>query len=138
MTGDACAVPELTTAFAGSRTLWGADVRATYRGLSLTGELLRAEYDLDSAVGGGPPAETDAYGGYVELGYQTYVLEGIVRYDGISPALGDNRDFLLFGFNVLPGQHTKFGLQYALGLDDSPNSPTLADGQFVALAQVDF
>jgi len=138
VTGDPFAVPELTTAFAGSRLLWGADIQTTYREWSLTGEVLRAEYDLDSAIGGGPATEATAYGGYVELGYRTYIIEGLVRYDGLSPALGDNRDFLVFGFNILPGQYTRFGLQYAVGLDDSPNAPGLADGQFVILAQVDF
>lgn len=138
VTGDPLAAAELTTAFAGSRLLWGADVQTTYRGWTLTGEVLRAEYDLDSAIGGGPPVEAEAYGGYVELGYQTYILETLVRYDGLHPALGDNRDFLVFGFNLLPGQYTKFGLQYALGLDDSPDAPGLADGQFLLVAQVDF
>lgn len=139
VTGDPTAVPELTSAFAGDRFFWGGDVQATYRSWALTAEYLRADYDLDAAIGGGGPAETDAYGGYVELGYRAWgALEGIVRYDGFQPALGDNRDFMVFGVNVYPGYYAKFGIQYAVGLNDSPDSVTLADGQFLFLAQVDF
>ena len=139
VTGDPAAVPKLTTAFAGDRLLWGADLRATYRDLALTAEYLRANYDLDSSIGGGEPTETTAFGGYVELGYRAYgLLEGVVRYDGFSPALGDNRDFMVFGVNVYPGYYAKFGLQYAVGINDSPDSATLADGQFLFVAQVDF
>lgn len=139
VTGDPAAVPELTTAFAGKRFFWGADFQATYRSWALTGEYLRADYELDAAIGGGGPIDTEAFGGYVELGYRAYgALEAVVRYDGFSPTLGDNRDFMVFGFNVYPGYYAKFGLQYAVGINDSPDAATLADGQFLFVAQVDF
>ena len=139
VTGDPAAVPELTTAFAGKRFFWGADFQATYRSWALTGEYLRADYELDAAIGGGGPIDTEAFGGYVELGYRAYgALEAVVRYDGFSPTLGDNRDFMVFGLNVYPGYYAKFGLQYAVGINDSPDAATLADGQFLFVVQVDF
>ncbi|WP_419162315.1 porin [Candidatus Palauibacter sp.] len=139
VTGDPTAAPHITSDFAGDRVFWSADLRVTYRQWALTGEYLRAEYDLDATPGGGMPAETDAYGGYLELGYRAWgALEGVVRYDSFQPALGDDRDFMVFGMNVYPGYYARFSLQYASALNDSPSAPTLADRQFIFLVQVDF
>lgn len=128
-------------AFAGDRLLWEVDVHASYRGWSLTAEYLRGEYDAEL----GPEASEsevslDAYGGYVEAGYLFWggVIEAVARYDGFSPAVGENRDFVLFGVNIFPGQYGKFGLQYAVELHDSQPSPFLDGGQFLLVAQIDF
>ena len=45
---------------------------------------------------------------------------------------------MVFGLNMYPDSYAKLGLQYASALDDSPHAPTLSDGQFIFLAQVDF
>jgi phosphate-selective porin len=131
----------LGDAFAGDRFLWEVDVHASYRGWSLTAEYLRGEYDAEL----GPETSEsevslDAYGGYVEAGYLFWggAIEAVARYDGFSPAVGENRDFVLFGINIFPGQYAKFGLQYAMELHDSPPSPFLDGGQFLLVAQVDF
>jgi phosphate-selective porin len=139
VTGDPALQPELTSAFAGERTFWGADARLEYRGWSLTGEYVRADYDVAPAGGVGEAAEAEAYGGYVEAGYRAFgAIEGVARYDGFHPAAGENRDFLVLGVNLYPGHYAKFGVQYGIALHDSPNGPTLAGNQFIFLAQVDF
>lgn len=139
VTGDPASAPELTAGFAGERLLLGGDVKATYREWSLTGEILRGDYDLEPDEVGGVPVETDAWGGYVELGYRAYgAIEGVVRFDGFEPAIGENRDFLVAGLNVYPGHYAKFGAQYAFALHDSADAPTLAGSQFIVLAQLDF
>ncbi len=139
VTGDPAAVPRITTAFAGKRLLWGADFQLSYRTWTLTAEYLRGDYDLAHSGRNPGSRDTEAHGGYAELGYRAWgVLEGIVRYDGFHPALGSGRTFLVFGANVYPGYYAKLGLQYATALRDSPDSETLADGQFFFVAQVDF
>ena len=139
VTGDRAAAPRITSDFAGSRLFWGADVEVSWHNLKLTGEYARADFDLDAPLSGGGPAETEAYGGYVQFGYRPWGLfEGVVRYDGFQPALGADRKFMVFGLNMYPDGYAKFGLQYASALDDSPNAPTLSDGQFIFLAQVSF
>ncbi|MGH7542070.1 MAG: porin [Gemmatimonadota bacterium] len=131
--------PPLETAFAGERLLWGLDLHASYRGWSLTGEYLRGDFDVDDPGTDAAPVELDAYGGYLEAGYRAWgAIEGVARYDGFRPVGGRGRDFLLLGINVYPGYYPKFAIQYALGLDDAPPSPFLADGQFLFVAQVDF
>ena len=123
--------------FAGKRTLFGADVQATYREWSLTGEYYGAEFTPDP---GDPlPEDASAHGGYVEAGFRAYgAIELVTRYDAFKPAVGDDRRFLLFGFNVYPGTYAKFGLQYALDLDDSLPATTVSGNQFIVYAQVDF
>ena len=139
VTGDPADAPRITSDFAGERVFWSADLQVTYRGWALTGEYLRADYDLAPALGGGGSSETDAHGGYVEFGYRAWgALEGVVRYDGFQPALGADREFIVFGMNLSPGYYAKFGLQYATALRDSPDTVTLSDGQFSFVAQVDF
>lgn len=139
VTGDPADAPRITTDFAGERRFWGADLQVTYRGWALTGEYLRADYELAPSLRGGDVSETEADGGYLEFGYRAWgFLEGVVRYDGFRPALGADREFMVFGMNVYPEYSAKFGLQYATALRDSPNAATLADGQFSFLAQVDF
>jgi hypothetical protein len=125
------------TLFAGTRVLLGADVQATYRDITLTGEYYGADYDPEP---GSPlPQNANAHGGYVEAGYRAYgLVEFVTRWDAFKPAVGDDRQFLLFGFNVFPGQYAKVGLQYAVGLNDSAAASTVAGNQFILLAQVDF
>ncbi|WP_419857282.1 porin [Candidatus Palauibacter irciniicola] len=139
ITGDRSAAPGITSDFAGSRLYWGADVQVSYHSLTLTGEYLRADFDLDAPLSGSGSAETEASGGWVQFGYRPWgLLEGVVRYDGFRPALGADRKFMVFGLNLYPDGYARFGLQYATALDDSPHAPTLSDGQFQFLAQVDF
>lgn len=139
VTGDPASAPELTAGFMGERFLLGGDVKATYREWSLTAELLRADFEIDPDELGGVPVEQDAWGGYVELGYRAYgAIEGVLRFDGLDPVIGENRDFLVTGINVYPGHYAKFGAQYAFALHDSADAPTLAGGQFILLAQLDF
>jgi hypothetical protein len=137
---DGCVPPPLPVdreGYAGKRLLYGADVYLSYRGFSVTAEYLRGDYEPDDPVT--EAGKRDAYGGYVEAGYSGFgVVEGVVRYDGFHPAAGDNRDFIVFGVNIFPGYYAKLGVQYAVGLHGSRPSPTLADGQFVLLVQVDF
>lgn len=123
--------------YSGERLLWSADAYLSYRGITLTGEYLRGDYEPADPEEGFE--ELDAYGGYVELSYSTWgALQGVVRYDGFSPAEGENRDFLIFGVNVYPGYYAKLGVQYAVDLHDSPPAPTVAGNQFIFLVQVDF
>ncbi len=143
VTGDPSAAPGIATAFAGDRLFWSGDLQLSYRGWTITGEYMRADYDLDAPLApGGPGAglvETEAWGGYVEAGYRAFgALEGVVRYDGFRPALGDSRDFLQVGLNLYPGHYTKFGLQYAFDVDDAPGGATLRGDQFILLLQLDF
>ena len=80
-----------------------------------------------------------AEGGYLQLGYRAYgMIEAIFRYDSFDPVVGSQRDFGVLGFNITPGDITKFGFQYAIDLDDSANAPTIAGNQFIFVAQVDF
>jgi len=139
VTGDRSAAPRITSDFAGERLLLGADMELSYRGLTLSGEYLRADFDLDASLGGAGPSETEAYGGYAQFGYRPWgLIEGVVRYDGFRPALGADREFMVFGVNMYPDGYARFGVQYATALGDSPNAPTVSDGQFMFLAQVDF
>lgn len=139
VTGDPSAAPRITSNFAGTRLFWGADLQLSYSNLTLTGEYVRADFDLEAPPGGDGPEETEADGGYVQFGYRLWgFVEGVVRYDGFQPALGADRKFMVFGLNMYPDNFAKFGLQYARALDDSPHAPTLSDGQFIFLAQVDF
>lgn len=142
VTGDD-AGPSAEGTFAGDRTIWGLDAQLTYRGWSLTGEYLRAAYDLDAPLSIGSPRDGEVElsdgGGYVELGYRAYgAIEGVVRYDTFDPALVTRSEFLLFGLNVYPGYYAKFGVQYAVSLGDPEMSGSLANNQFILLAQVDF
>lgn len=123
--------------YAGKRLLLGGDVQATYRDVSLTGEYYGADYDPDP---GNPlPPDSNAHGGYIEAGYRAYgLIEFVTRWDAFKPAVGDDRQFLLFGFNVYPGTYAKLGMQYAVKLNDSTPASTVAGNQFVFLAQVDF
>jgi len=123
--------------FSGERFLLGADVQATYREWSLTGEYYGADYTPDPAD---PlPDDASSHGGYVEAGFRAYgAVELVTRYDAFKPAVGEDRRFLLFGFNVYPGTYAKFGLQYAVGLDDALPTATVAGNQFIFYAQVDF
>ena len=129
-------------AFAGDRLLWEVDAHVSYRGWSLTAEYLRGDYDPSDDFAGGVLEGEDvgAYGGYVEAGYLFWggAIEAVARYDGFNPALGANRDFILLGINIFPGQYAKFGFQHAIDLHDSPASPFLAGGRFLFVAQVDF
>ncbi len=125
--------------FAGERLLLGADFYASYRAFSFRAEYLRGEYEPTIEEPGLEEEEFDAYGGYVEGAYSLWgALEAVLRYDGFSPALGDNRDFMVLGLNIYPGYYAKIGLQYAFDLHDSAPAPTIAGNQFVLLAQVDF
>ncbi|WP_420449718.1 porin [Candidatus Palauibacter sp.] len=139
VTGDRSAAPHITSDFAGERLLWGTDLELSYRGFKLSGEYLRADFDIDAPPGGRGSAETEAYGGYLQFGYRAWgFVEGVMRYDGFQPALGADREFMVFGVNLFPDNHARFGVQYASALRDSPNAPTLSDGQFMFLAQVNF
>lgn len=119
----------------GDRFLAGFDVHASYRGWRFDAEYLRAE--LDPAAAG--VEDLDAWGGYVEGAYGFFnALEAAVRYDHLDPVGGPDRQFLILGLNVFPGFHAKFGLQYAFGIDGSPEGAALADDQLVLLTQVAF
>lgn len=133
--------------FDGNRLLAGADGEVSYRGFFLRGEYLWAEFE-PSAIS---PASVNARGGYVEGGYNLWgAIEGVVRYDAMDEfvrtvrgrrpdlAEGDGPKFLVVGLNLFPGYHTKFGLQYAEGLDGTAVGPGLSDGEFQIYAQVDF
>jgi len=141
VTGDPAAAPGLTDGFAGERLLLGADVMATYRAWEVTAEYLRGEYDLAAASGdpGAAVEELDSHGGYAQVKYRAWGLAELVgRYDAYRPAIGEARKFVIVGLNLLPGENAKLGLQYAFGISDSPDAPTVAGDQFLFLAQVDF
>lgn len=124
-------------AFGGERFLWGLDLHTSYHGVGLDAEYLRGRYDADAL---GPDADAlVAEGGYVEAYYSAWgAIEPVLRYDGLDPALGGYRDFLILGLNVYPGFHASFGLQYAIALGDELPDTELADGQFILLTEVDF
>lgn len=140
VTGDPGAAPELTSGFVGDRVLLGGDVKATYRAWEVTAEYLRGEYDLDLAAGAPEElADLDSHGGYAEVKYRAWGLAEVIgRYDAFKPAIGESRRFLVFGLNILPAEEAKLGFQYAVGISDSPDAPTVAGNQFLFLAQVDF
>jgi len=141
VTGDADPATALafTGGFAGDRTLYGGDLQVSYREWRLTGEYLRGDYDLDPGDPSLDSRDFTAEGGYLQLGYRAYgMLEAIFRYDSFDPVVGSKRDFGVLGFNITPGEITKFGLQYAIDLDNSANAPTIAGNQFLFVAQVDF
>lgn len=139
VTGDPAEAPEFTAGFAGDRTLYGMDIRLTYREWSITGEFLHGDYDVAPDPGDPSISDFDAQGGYVEIGYRAYgLIEGVVRYDSFDPVVGTDRQFGVIGLNIYPGLYTKLGLQYAIDLDDSPNASTLAGNQFIFVAQVEF
>jgi phosphate-selective porin len=140
VTGDPTGSPELTAGFAGDRLLLGADVMASYRAWELTAEYMRGDYDVALAPGPDPEIEeADAHGGYAQLKYRAGGLaELVTRYDAFRPAIGESRRFVLFGLNILPGEHAKLGLQYAVAVSDSPDAATVAGNQFLFLAQIDF
>lgn len=145
--------------YRGDRFLWGADLRASFRGYFLRGEYLRGEFDPDVALRGpGPVRSTGDVvvdGVSVEGGYSLWgAVEGVVRLDALSGGLehvegvpvtedvlaggsGETR-FLVFGLNLFPGYYTKVGLQYAVGLGGTRRGPGLSDGEFSLVAQVDF
>ncbi|MDX1395530.1 MAG: porin [Gemmatimonadota bacterium] len=129
--------PAAAIRYAGSRLLLGADVQASYRDFTLTGEYYGADYTPDP--GGELPDDASAHGGYVEAGYRAYgVLELVTRWDAFKPAVGDDRQFLLFGLNVYPGVYTKIGVQYAVALEDAAPALPVAGDQFIVVAQLAF
>ena len=126
--------------FGGERFLWGVDFHGSYRGFRLDAEYLRAELESED-TGAAPPTDEgvgfDAEGWYVEGAYAAWgALEGVARWDAFRPVLGPSRDFLLLGINLFPGYYAKLGLQLALGLDGSPPTDELADGQFALYGQL--
>lgn len=143
------------TGFDGERLLWSVDLEAGFRSFFLRGEYVRGEFEPDDPVFivPGPSGDDDvtAEGGYVEGGYNFLgAIEGLVRYDAmndfvglvegqpVNDEFGEGTDFLVFGLNLLPGQETKVGLQYAVGLDGSRRGLGLADDEFALTAQLDF
>jgi hypothetical protein len=147
--------------FTGDRTLWSVDLKSSYRGFFLRGEYMRGKLDPPGEpVCVTAPCPTDAVdvdGGYVEGGY-SYIgaIEGVLRFDSmtrgfvVAPGTGpagftpEGGSFLVVGLNLLPGYHTKIGLQYAFGLGPAQLGPPatggvgLADGQFGLVTQVSF
>jgi hypothetical protein len=147
--------------FTGDRTLWSVDLRSSYQGFFLRGEYMHGKFDPPGEpVCVTAPCPTDAVdvdGGYVEGGY-SYIgaIEGVLRFDSmtrgfvVAPGIGpagftpEGGSFLVVGLNLLPGYHTKIGLQYAFGLGSAQLGPPgtggvgLADGQFGLVTQVNF
>lgn len=138
--------------FRGDRVLAGGDLRLGYRGFFLRGEYLRA--DLEPEPVSGPAAgDVTLEGGYLEAGYDLWgAIDGLVRWDALRGPVrsvdgrpvdpgdptADGTDFLVFGLELFPGYSTKIGLQYAVGIGGTRVGPGLADGEFQAMAQVDF
>lgn len=154
LAGDFEAEPEATSPgfveFTGDRFVWSADAGMRWRSWSLAGEYGRAEYD---PTGGSGKVAAEAW--FVEGGYTLWgAFDLLARYDSFLPAVGagvdpDRSQFLVFGFNLNPGFHAKFGLQYSIGLDgsvvgvseaiDGTNTgPALADNQFLLNLQLAF
>lgn len=125
------------TSFQGDRLLWGVDARVSWRALRFEGEYLRGELDPVELADG----ELVAEGGYLQGSYGAMggLLEGVLRWDAFRPAVGERRDYLLFGANLYPGFQAKLGLQYAASLrrDQAPG-PRLAGGQLALLLQATF
>lgn len=124
-------------AFRGERLLRGLDARIAWRGMALSGEYLRGEFEPADL-----PGETlVAEGGYVQGSYELLggAMEGVARWDAFNPAVGERRDFLLLGLNLYPGLNSRLGLQYAISLSEGdPPGARIAGDQFVFQAQVDF
>jgi hypothetical protein len=136
--------------FTGNRLAWSADAGIRYRAWSLAGEYARAEYDPSGDAG---QLTSDAW--HVQGGYSLWgAFDVLARYDSFMPAAGlgvepQRTEFLVFGLNVNPGFNAKFGMQYAIGIDDSlvgvsqaidrtNTAPGLADGQFLLNLQLAF
>ncbi|MDP2529746.1 MAG: porin [Candidatus Palauibacterales bacterium] len=148
-------------AFAGDRTLWSVDLRSSYRGFFLRGEYMHGKLDPPGepvcVTAPCPSDAADVDGGYLEGGYSYLgAIESVLRFDSmtrgfvVAPGTGqagftpEGGSFLVVGLNLLPGYHTKIGLQYAFGLGSARLGPPstggvgLADGQFGLVTQVNF
>jgi phosphate-selective porin len=134
MGGSPDAVEELST-FRGDRFLWGLDLSSSYEGFFVDAEFLRAELDPLQV---GETEKLIAQGGYVQGGYRFLggFVEGLLRYDTLDPIDGEDSDYLLIGANLYYLYHFRFELQYAIGLNDSPPTPELSDGQFIFFVQL--
>lgn len=133
-------LPDLRS-FHGNRFLVGADLHGSYRGFSMAAEYLRA--DLEALVPPGQPGAPErdllAEGWYLQAGYTAWgAIESVVRWDAFQPVQGPDRDFLLFGFHLTPGFYSKLGLQYAVALDGSPATRSVAGSQFIVYTQLSF
>lgn len=147
--GTAAGIPGYAE-FTGNRFAWSADVGVRYRVWSLAAEYVRAEFD---PRGDADKLTADAW--YAQAGYSLWgAFDLLARYDSFRTAAGlgtepDRTQFLVFGFMVNPGFNAKFGLQYAIGLEDSlvgvsqaidrtNTGPALADNQFLLNLQLSF
>lgn len=144
-------VGEVLVDYEGDRTIYGADVRFAYRGWSLSGEVLRTNYD--DVLGF---EDVHADGITADLRYMLWGLFDLgARYDGFRPALSADgsaparNEFLVVGLGLNPGLHARVGMQYAIGIDDATSGvndpldgtntgPGLEDKQFLLFLQLAF
>ena len=126
---------EALSEFAGDRFLWGVDLHSSYQGFFVDAEFLKSRLEFTGTAGN--EIET-AQGGYLQGGYRFFsgFVEGLLRYDAFDPIGGERRDYLLIGANLYYLYHFRFEMQYAVGLNDPPPSPDLANGQFLFFVQL--
>ena len=113
--------------FDGQRALLGVDFRWT-RGLWLAaGELIAAR--LEPSAG---PAE-DPWGFHLTAGFKlTPNSQLLLRWDSLSPdGVGEDRDFIIAGYNFWPTGATEVQINYAI-----PTQESLDNHQLLVNAQV--
>ncbi len=111
---DAVAIPGVTAAFNGKRTLLGTDARLAGGPLLLAGELLYAR--LDPSIG--PVREP--WGFHATAGYKfTAKTQALVRWDRLDLDPIAARNLVIFGFNVWPTQVAAIKVNYLFDTDQA-------------------
>ncbi len=101
------------TGFAGTRTVWGADLRYTSGLALLAVEVVGARLE---AAGGGT---TRPYGWHVTVGSKPGArVQLLARWDAVRPdGLGGDSDLLVLGFRAMPTGAIQFRGNYAIDVD---------------------
>jgi len=105
----------LGAAFAGTRTVWGADLRYTSQIVLLAAEVVGAR--LEPAGGG----SADPLGWQVTVGSKPGArVQLLARWDAIRPdGLGRDSDLLVLGFRARPTGAIQFRVNHSIDLDDA-------------------
>lgn len=120
----------LGTGFAGTRTVWGADLRYTSGLALLAVEVVGARLEPT----GGSAAKP--YGWQVTVGSKPGArVQLLARWDAIRPdGLGSDGDLLVLGFRAMPTGAIQFRVNHIIDVDDAE----LSRHRFQAGAQLGF
>jgi len=105
----------LVVAFTGKRTLAGGDIRAEFKNLLLSGEVIHASLAPEIGVARHP------WGFHATAGVQfSPKVQGLVRWDGFDPDNPDGRsDWIVLGLNVWPTAVTEIQVNYIIDAEDA-------------------